>query len=370
MVIPLASSIQDIFSFFKKDFVQSSDLSYQQLKVLNHITACRTPSLGGFISYCTDCGAAQAFFHSCGDRHCPVCQGQSQAVWAENQMQYALPLDYFHIVFTLPDSLNSLFLTYFKVCADALFHAASKAILTLCKDKKYLNGVPAVTAVLHTWGQTVQFHPHLHVIVSSGGLSLDGKRAVSSPSDSFFLPVKVLSRVFRGIFLRRLKKLLSLEDAFCSSLYNTDFFLYLKAPFDSPSNIVKYLARYTHRVAITDARILSFDQATGLVSFSFKDNKDGGKQKVMTLHGLEFMRRFFLHVLPKGFVKIRHSGLLANHNKKSRIAQCIRLLGRVVPRFLSLFKKIDRTICPLCGAAMSESRKVSALFLSYQQLLC
>lgn len=286
-------------------------------------------------------------------------------------MQYALPLTYFHIVFTLPHSLNTLFRKEFKAYADALFHAASKAVLTLCKDKKFLGAVPAVTAVLHTWSQTLQFHPHLHLIVSAGGIATDGARAVSSPSNTFFLPVKVLSRVFRGIFLKQVKKSFPLDPAFLSSLHQTDFIVFLKAPFDSPANIVKYLARYTHRVAITDARILSFQPDTGMVSFSYKDNKDGGKQKVMTLPGLEFMRRFFLHVLPKGFMKIRHYGLLSNRHKKKRVTLCIRLLNRPIPRaFPRLKREAYALICPRCGAAMTEPRKVSALFLANHPLLC
>jgi len=346
----LSSSIQAIVSFFKGDFVNRYNLSYRQFKVLNHISSCRTPALGGFISTCESCGTAVPLFHSCRDRHCPVCQSSKQAAWAEKQMSNSLPVKYFHIVFTLPDSLNTLLLANQKTCYTMLFKAASEAVLSLSASKKFLGFTPGFTAVLHTWGQTLQYHPHLHVIIPAGGLSPDGHRFILS-SDKFFLPVKVLSSVFRGIFVKYLKRQFSLSQGFIRSLYEKPFVINIKRPFDSPSNVIKYLARYTHKVAISDSRIESFDRDTGMVTFSYKDNRDGGRQKSMTLHGLEFMRRFFLHVLPVRFMKIRHYGLLGNHNKLSRLNLCRKLLHTPQRIPAGPVKSVERK-CKICGSIL------------------
>ena len=348
----MSSSIQSIFTFFKRDFVNSYDLSYRQYKVLNHITSCRTPALGGFISTCDSCNTSVPLFHSCRDRHCPVCQSSNQAAWAEKQMESSLPVKYFHIVFTLPDSLNSLFLRNQKECYSILFQSASEAILELSASKKFLGFNPGFTAVLHTWGQTLQYHPHLHIMIPAGGLSPDNRRFLCS-SGSFFLPVKVLSSVFRGIFVKYLKQQFSLSEDFIRSLYEKPFVINIEKPFDSPSNVIKYLARYTHKVAISDSRIESFEQDTGMVTFYYKDNRDGGKQKSMTLHGLEFMRRFFLHVLPARFMKIRHYGFLGNHNKLSRLNLCRRFLHAPQRIPESPAKSADRR-CKVCGSILQS----------------
>lgn len=349
-MILLSSSIQSIFSFFKRDFVNRYDLSYQQYRVLNHITSCRTPALGGFISTCESCSTSVPLFHSCRDRHCPVCQSTQQAAWAEKQMANSLPIKYFHIVFTLPDSLNTLFLGNQKDCYSILFKSASEAILSLSASKKFLGFKPGFTAVLHTWGQAMQYHPHLHIIIPAGGLSPDNRRFLLS-SNKFFLPVKVLSSVFRGIFVKYLKQSFSLQEDFIKSLYDKPFVINIEKPFDSPSNVIKYLARYTHKVAISDSRIQSFDKDTGMVTFSYKDNHDGGKQKSMNLHGLEFMRRFFMHVLPVRFIKIRHYGFLGNHSKFQRLNLCRKLLHipkKSPPHFIKLTEKK----CKICGGIL------------------
>ena len=274
----MSSSIQSIFTFFKRDFLNQFDLSYHQYKVLNHISSCRTPALGGFISTCETCSTSVPLFHSCRDRHCPVCQSQKQAAWAEKQMSDSLPVKYFHIVFTIPESLNSLFLKNQKECYSILFQSASEAILSLSASKKFLGFTPGFTAVLHTWGQTLQYHPHLHVMIPAGGLSSDNRSFLLS-SGSFFLPVKVLSSVFRGILVKYLKQMFTLSEGFIKVLYDKPFVINIQKPFDSPSNVIKYLARYTHKVAISDSRIESFNKDTGMVTFSYKDNRDGGKQK-------------------------------------------------------------------------------------------
>lgn len=265
-------------------------------------------------------------------------------------MSDSLPVKYFHIVFTIPDSLNSLFLKNQKECYSILFQSASEAILSLSASKKFLGFTPGFTAVLHTWGQTLQYHPHLHVMIPAGGLSSDNRSFLLS-SDKFFLPVKVLSSVFRGIFVKCLKRQFSPSDGFIRGLYDKPFVIHIEKPFDSPSNVIKYLARYTHKVAISDSRIESFDRDTGMVTFSYRDNRDGGKQKSMTLHGLEFMRRFFMHVLPSRFMKIRHYGFLGNHNRLSKLELCRKLLHAPQRIPINPVKSADRK-CKVCGSIL------------------
>lgn len=345
----MSNSIQQIFSFFKEDFLKLPDLSWQQIKVLNHITACRTPNMGGFLSSCPDCGTYTPLFHSCSDRHCPVCQSSRQEAWAETLHAQTLPVPYYHLVFTIPSQLRPLFLRHPKFCLDALFSAASQAILSLAASKRFLRFSPGFTAVLHTWGQTLQFHPHLHVLIPAGGLSASGASFIHAPKN-FFLPAKALSKVFRGLLLSLLDSAFSLEPSFKQLLSGLSFHVHLQKPLDSPSHVVRYLARYSHRTAISASRIQSFDPASGMVTFSYKDYRDGGAHKLMTLHGLEFMRRFFQHVLPKGFVRIRHYGFLAVRVKARMLARCFSLLGKAMP---PLPQQKPLTIrCRVCGKAL------------------
>ena len=322
-MIPLPNIIHEIFSENISDFAAAHDPCHATLKVLNHVVSCRTPSLGAAVYGC-GCGARELVYHSCRDRHCPVCQGMNNARWAEKQMESALPVKYFHIVFTLPGDLNGFVMRHPRESYNALFEAASQALLRLCADKKHLGAVPGFTAVLHTWGQTMQFHPHLHVIVTAGGLKA-GTLFVDKSEKAFLLPVKALAKLYQGTFIDLLSKSTPLPDETKRSLYQSSFFCYLKEPLESSGNVVKYLARYANRVCISPSRVLSYDKAAKTVTFPYKDNKDGGKQKEMTLSAIEFMRRFLLHVLPKRFMKIRHYGLLQNRGKFNRIGVCRRL---------------------------------------------
>jgi hypothetical protein len=346
MVIPLTNIIHQIFVDSLENFIAEWKPNNLALKVLNHIVSCRTPELGAAVYDCA-CGERSFVFHSCRDRHCPICQNINNARWAEKQMACSLPVKYYHIVFTLPDTLNSFTLSNQKQVYDALFKAASSALLRLCTDKKYLGATPGFTAVLHTWGQTMQFHPHLHVIITAGGLSEDRLRFVDKSASGYLLPVKVLSKLFRGIFIDTLDKNAPIPYDLRCSLYNTDFFCYLKNPVDHADNVVKYLARYANRVCISANRILSYDNDNKTVVFSYKDNKDGGKQKSMVLPAIEFMRRFLLHVLPQRFMKIRHYGILNNSGKFRRIQLCRNLLNfRALHK---LPKAVFRAICKKCG---------------------
>jgi len=347
-VIPLSSSIQQIFAENIEKYIASQKPSYQTIKILNHIVSCRTPELGAAVYDCK-CGERLFAFHSCRDRHCPVCQGMNNARWAEKQMESSLPVKYYHIVFTLPDALNSFIRTHPAQSYNALFNAASSTLLKLCADPKHLGIKPGFTAVLHTWGQTMQFHPHLHVIITAGGLSTDGLRFIDKSDSTFLLPVKVVSRLFRGIFLDALDKSIPIPKNLKSSLYKTEFFCYLKEPLERVDNIVKYLARYANRVCISDSRVVSYDKIENSVTFSYKDNLDGGKVKIMTLNAFEFIRRFLLHILPRRFMKIRHFGILNNRGKFERIKRCSRLINAVIPRFVTKVSKTFDAICQKCG---------------------
>ena len=299
------SELQDIFKSIKL-----KSLSPSQAKAFHRIRLCRTSSLGSHALVCEECGSMDVSFNSCRDRHCPKCQHSVQEKWVEAQMSKLLPVGYFHVVFTIPQELNSLILQNQAILYSLLIQSAGHTLMELAKDPKYLGATIGVTSVLHTWGQNLSFHPHVHCIVPGGGLSNDGLRFVRSRK-KFFIPVKVISKKFRGKFLDLLIKAYELGEiaffneasklalrsnflALVKPLYDLKWVAFSKKPFKSPAHVVRYLGRYTHRVAISNSRILSFDGQS--VSFSWKDYKDGNKSKVMTLDAAEFSRRFLLHV--------------------------------------------------------------------------
>lgn len=328
--------LQDIFNQ-----LSLRSLSPSQAKAFHMIRHCRTPSLGTHFQVCTECGSLDVSYNSCRNRHCPKCQQAVQEQWVNAQMAKLLPVGYFHLVFTLPKELNTLVFQNQHRLYALLLQAAGHTLVELAKDPKFLGATIGVTSVLHTWGQNLSFHPHAHCIVPGGGLSQDGLRFVRS-SKKFFIPVKVISRKFKGKFLHLLKQAyeqrelaffneassLSIKDnfqAFIDPLYAKDWVVFCKKPFKSPAHVVKYLGRYTHRVAISNSRIKSFDGET--VTFAWRDYKDGNKSKLMTLRVSEFARRFLLHVLPDRFVKIRHYGILCSRNMGTKLLKCRKLTG-------------------------------------------
>ena len=297
-------------------------VSPQQAKVLSRIATYRTAALGGHVERCGTCDFARIAYNSCRDRHCPKCQAAKQHAWVESRCERLLPVPYFHVVFTLPHALNPVALQNPTVIYDLLFEAASSTLRTLTADPRRLGAQVGITAVLHTWGQNLLLHPHLHCVVSGGGLSLDGSHWVAG-NDRYFLPVKVLSKLFRGKFLDGLKRLRAagvlkwsgsvagLADPqrfrrWLGDRYREKWVVYAKAPFGGPESVFRYLGRYTHRVAITNHRLRSLENDH--VSLAWKDYADVNLIKVMRLSADEFMRRFLLHVLPRGFVRIRHNG--------------------------------------------------------------
>ena len=341
-------------------------LTPEQRRALKDLTSCRTAALGGHVLGCTECGHRQVAYNSCGNRHCPTCQATAAARWLEARAAELLPVPYFHIVFTLPNALDPVALGNAQVVYDLLLRSAAETLLEVAADPKLLGAQTGVLAVLHTWGQNLQFHPHVHCVVPGGGLSPDGTGWIASASN-FFLPVRVLSRVFRGKFLAGIRalfakgKLRFAADQFeqvLSAVASTDWVVYAKPPFGGPEAVLRYLALYTHRVAISNARLLDLEDS--IVRFRYKDYAHGNRKRVMTLTALEFVRRLLLHVLPTGFMRIRHYGILANRHRHEKLTLCRQLLGSdsaIEPEspetkeILESPSPITATqLCPVCGA--------------------
>jgi hypothetical protein len=342
-------------------------LTPEQRRALKDLVSCRTAALGGHVLGCPDCGHQQIAYNSCGNRHCPTCQATAAARWLEARAAELLPIPYFHLVFTLPNALDPIALGNPRVVYNLLLRSAAATVLEVAADPKLLGAWTSVLAVLHTWGQNLQFHPHVHCVVPGGGLSPDGTRWVASASN-FFLPVRVLSRVFRGKFLAGLRAAFATgtlrfaADQFeqaLSEAVRTDWVVYAKSPFRGPEPVLKYLARYTHRVAISNHRLLGFED--GMVRFRHNDHAHGHRKRTMTLSALEFIRRLLLHVLPTGFMRIRHYGILANRHRHEKLALCRRLLGagsiaepgspeHTKQARESLSPITPTRVCPVCGA--------------------
>ena len=316
-----------------------------QLLVLKALSVCRTAQLGGHLLECDSCGHQKQAYNSCHNRHCPKCQASLRAEWFEDRQRDLLPVEYFHVVFTLPDELGPLALQNKAVIYSLLFRAASRTLLDAAAEWKDLKAQIGFFAILHTWGQQLDLHPHLHCVVPGGGISLDGKRWVRC-LPRFFLPVRLLSRKFRGTFLALVKeahqggeltfagRLRSLESnrafrSWLGPLYDKQWVVYAKPPWKGPEHALKYLARYTHRVAIGNSRLQSIDN--GQVTFTYKDYRQRGRQRTLTLAAAEFIRRFMMHVLPNGFVRIRYYGFLANAHRKDQLQKIRSLLGAPQP---------------------------------------
>jgi hypothetical protein len=351
-------------------------LNLPQLKVMSAIENCRTAALGGHVAACTKCSHQHIAYNSCRNRHCPKCQGAAAQGWMQARMEDLLPVEYFHVVFTLPTQIADIAYQNKAAVYGLLFKAAAQALLTIAADPKHLGAKIGMTSVLHTWGSAMTHHPHVHVIVPGGGLSLDGKNWIGCRS-GFLLPVKVLSRLFRRLFLEgliRLHKagelkffgeLSKLVDSgvfatHLAPLRKTNWIVYAKPPFGGPEAVLAYLSRYTHRVAISNHRLINADDNT--VAFRWKDYriKRGDRMKTMHLTTTEFIRRFLIHVLPSGFHRIRHTGFLANGIRRDKIAKIRRLLDAKpepdqTPGEATSAECNDphaQQSCPKCGGAM------------------
>lgn len=315
-------------------------LSADQARVARALIQCRTAALGGHVDACDACGERQISYNSCRDRHCPKCQAAARAAWLERERAYLLPVAYSHVVFTLPQTLCPLILQNPRVCYGLLFRAAAETLLQIAADPKHLGAKIGFVAILHTWGQTLLHHPHLHCLVPAGGLALDETRWIKCRG-GFFLPVRVLGALFRGKYLALLEKanrdgalrfhgtLQALSDPtifarLLKEARRKKWVVYAKPPFGGPESVLKYLARYTHRIAISNSRLISRTEES--VAFTWKDYRQGSRHRPMELAPCEFLRRFLLHALPKGFVRIRRFGLLANCQRQVRLERCRALL--------------------------------------------
>ena len=380
--------VAEVVRTYGQEYLRTHPSTAAQRRVLRAIAHCRSAALGGHVEQCEGCGERRIAYNSCRNRHCPKCQGKETAQWMAAEAAMLLPVPYFHIVFTLPHALNPLVRANRRLLYGLLLRSAARTLATFARDPRHLGAEPALTMVLHTWGQSLEQHYHVHCIVSGGGLSLDRRSWIKAPSAKnkgrrpFLFPVRALSKVFRGKFIAALERArrcdqlrylvhstapagLTPWDNLIARLRRHSWVVYSKPPFGGPEQVLKYLSRYTHRVAICNRRILFVGD--GLVRFEYRDYADHSRTKQLALPATEFLRRFLQHVVPKGFMRIRHYGITANCHRRQKLARCRELLGQA-PRTappesnvvgteschddtLSLDPKAAR--CPSCGGPMS-----------------
>ena len=319
-----------------------------QLRTLHAVRRCRTAALGAHVDGCTSCGHLRISYNSCRNRHCPKCQGNEREKWIQAREQELLPVPYFHVVFTLPDTLNLLCLHKPAAMYNILFQTAWSVLNSFGNDHKWLGAQSGMIAILHTWGQTLSLHPHLHCIVPGGGLTKQGKWKTAKTNGRYLFSVKAMSKVFRGRFIALLKERLpgEIPPEFVNELYKNDWVVFAKRPFSGPQSVIEYLGRYTHKIAISNHRIKNI--ADGKVTFSYKDYRAAAVTKEMTLDALEFIRRFAMHILPKGFVRIRHYGIVSSTSK----AGCALVIKEQLPQIQNDTKPkreiYNRLQCPCC----------------------
>jgi len=376
--------LADVFARYADAYFGTHGATPAQRKVARAIVRCRTAALGGHREWCQRCGFQRYLYHSCRNRHCPKCQSLAKASWLENRQQELLPTPYFHNVFTLPHELNPLLLASEgnrHALLDLLFHTVADTLLTFGHNN--LGGKVGFTLVLHTWDQQLRAHFHVHCVIAGGAITEDGRKWIPA-GKSFLFPVRALSKVFRAKYIERLQHLLDKNELdlptrltglttrhgrrrWIRLLRRKAWVVYSKAPFAGPRKLLDYLGRYTHRVAISNHRVLSSDD--GQVRFTYRDRSDGDRRKIAALPGEEFIRRFLLHVLPPRFMRIRHYGFLANRAKKTCLAQCREQLGTPAPEpaeektaadWIRDLTGIDITRCPRCGAPL-QREEVSPL---------
>ena len=358
--------VADIFRDYGQEYRKQNNIPYHVHKVMNAIEACRTAALGGHVYQCEHCNHQKIAYNSCRNRHCPKCQGLAQEKWVLNRKKDLLPIDYYHVVFTIPAELNPLVLRNKKELYNIHFRACARTLMELAKDDKHLGAEIGFISILHTWGQNLMDHPHIHCIATGGGLSPKGYWIPSRKK--FLLPIKVMSRLFKGKYLAFLKELYLqgkllftgvidyLKKDFqglLNILYKKEWIVYCKPPFSTVNQVFDYIGRYTHRVAISNHRIKKVENDK--VTYSYRDYSDGNKNKLMTIDALEFIRRFLMHVLPQRFVKIRHYGLLSNRGRKTKLQRCKELILEMAQEQVStIIEETSQDIllgyyqCPVC----------------------
>lgn len=386
-------TVQDVFNRFYPEYEKNHELSAVQRKAAYHIMNCKTGAFGVNISVCEECGCISIHYNSCRDRCCPMCQELPKEKWVDARREDLLDAPYFHVVFTVPEELNPVIYSNQKLLYGVLYHAASDTLSELAKDRKYLGADIGYICILHTWGSAMNFHPHIHAIVLGGGL--DPENRWKDNGEDFFLPIKVVSKVFRGKYLAEVKQLwldgklefhgtaepLQNHYAFkelLDSCYSKEWVPYCKKPFCGAGSVVRYLGKYTHRIAISNYRIKCMTDST--VTFTVKDYKNHGQWKELTIPGQEFIRRFLMHVPPKRFVRIRHYGLLSSRCKNRKIALCRNLLG--CKQYLSRLKELDAPAvikllynkdickCSSCGGKIIPLRLGQFFARPAQHMLC
>lgn len=332
-----STTVNEIFRAYSNSYLQTyPKASLQERKVLRSIEICRTEALGGRIEECDYCGHKIILYNSCRNRHCPQCQSMKKEKWILERKNEVLPFTYFHIVFTLPDTLNPIVIRNKKIIYNLMFRICKETLLSVSIDEKYFGADIGFFSILHTWGQKLNLHPHLHCVVPGGGYSKKKKKWVFAP-DNYFVPVEVLKKRFRSLFLQGLKELRREEKLYLQgtpfadsgkfqgmidSLFSTNWVVYLKESFQGRESVIEYLARYTHRIAISNNRIIGLKD--GIVKFKYRDYSDGNREKIMELPALSFVNKFLKHVLPHRFVRIRYFGLLSHRNKKRAINECLK----------------------------------------------
>ena len=370
--------VQDIFNLHIDEYLaHHGRLSEMKYKAISAIRTCRTGLLGGHVNECAECGYVEISYNSCRNRNCPKCQTYAKEKWIDGMRDNLINVPYFHVVFTIPEELNMVAYYNQEILYKILFDSAAETLKELSADKKYLGAEIGFTSVLHTWGANLLLHPHNHVIVPAGGIGNDGNLKMSSKK--FFIPVRVLSSKFRGKFLYKLKmaytelkfkgkyESLYRETEFQSlidSCYKKNWVVYCKETFSGPEAVIEYLGRYTHKIAISNSRILNLED--GKVTFKWRDYRDN-KEKIMTITADEFIRRFLMHVLPKRFIKIRHYGIMANRNRRTKLKICQIKAGRseIKAKFkdlnaVEIITKMtgrDVTKCPCCKTGTMNRKK-------------
>ncbi|MCL4150947.1 UNVERIFIED_CONTAM: hypothetical protein GTU68_057838 [Idotea baltica] len=311
--------VAEIIHRFRADLEKQYDLPVQVKKTLTVLGQCRTAAMGGHVRVCTDCGSESISYNSCRNRHCPKCQTVNKERWILAREAELLPVPYYHMVFTLPHCFNELLPKHATEIYNALFKAPWQTIQSFAADRKFLGAKAGMVSILHTWGQQLWLHPHVHCIVPGGGLTKSGKWKAAKYKDKYLFPKRAMSLVFRAKFMELLRQKMEVPQTIAKAAFKENWVVYAKRPFASPETVVEYLGRYTHKVAISNHRLLSVNDSQ--VRFSYKDYRDSSNKKVMTLGGTEFLRRFVQHILPHGFIRIRHYGFLASKNKGKELNQ-------------------------------------------------
>lgn len=371
------TTVQDIFLRFYPEYLKKYSPSPVQTKTARNIINCKTGAYGSNVSICDDCGSVQIHYNSCRNRCCPMCQAVPKEMWMDARRADVLEAPYFHLVFTVPEELNPVIMSNQQLLYDALYHAASATVSELSVDKKYLGATVGYICILHTWGSEMNFHPHIHTILLGGGLTSENKW--KDKGADFFLSIRVISRGFRGKYMDELKKLWKaglLEfhgtakkyrnyyefKELLNTCYSAEWIPYCKKTFNGAQSVINYLGKYTHRIAISNHRIIRMNDTA--VTFSVKDYKNEGRWKELTVSGVEFIRRFLMHVPPKRFVRIRHYGLLCSRNKNKKLTLCRNLLGckkyisefrdKEMPEILKHLYGIKICLCKICGGHLGK----------------